>query len=70
VTEIIITVRNALRPGGSYRLRATNLRGLMGTARDSERQFTMPNPPRPATATPPPSATPPPTGAPPPILDP
>ena len=73
VTEIIIVVPRPLRPGATYRLRAQNLRGLMGTSRSSEREFKMPEAPRPA-APPAPGVQPagrgnpppPPAGAPPP----
>ncbi len=66
-SEIIIIVPQSLRPGASYRLRARNLRGIMGTERDSEREFKVPEPPKPPATPPPPGATqPPPGGSPPP----
>jgi len=71
VTEIIIVVPRALRPGATYKLRALNLRGIMGTARGSEREFKMPETPKPPVTPPgaPPAGRgnpPPPAGAPPP----
>jgi hypothetical protein len=72
VTEIIIVVPQSLRPGASYRLRARNLRGIMGTSRDSEREFKVPEAQRPPATpaaggvTPPPGGSPPP-GSPPPV---
>ena len=48
VTEVIIVVSRPLRAGASYRLRARPLPGLMGTARESERTFTVPEAPKPA----------------------
>ena len=58
VTEIVIVMSRPLRAGASYRLRATGLQGLMGTARETERVFTVPEPPKPAESRP--GATPPP----------
>ena len=51
VTEIVIELGRALQPGGSYRLQATSVRGLLLTARTSERAFTVPEPPPAAAAT-------------------
>ena len=67
ITEIIIVVPQSLRSGATYRLRARNLRGIMGTTRDSEREFKVPEAPKPP-ATPPTggAAQPPPGGSPPP----
>jgi hypothetical protein len=70
-TEIILVVSRGLRPGATYRLRARDLRGLMGTTRSSEREFKVPEPAKRDTLPPgPPPAgrgTPPPAaGAPPP----
>ena len=62
VTELVIVVTRPLRAGGSYRLRATGLQGLMGTSRESERPFTVPAAPKPAEprpGAPPPPAPPP-----------
>ncbi len=71
VTEIVIVVSQPLRAGASYRIRASALRGLMGTSRETERLFTVPEPPKPpdppAGTTPPPVGAPPPAGAPPPV---
>jgi hypothetical protein len=64
VTEIIITVPRSLQPGATYRLRARDLRGIMGTSRSSEREFKMPEAPKPPVT--PPAATPTGRGAPPP----
>jgi hypothetical protein len=70
-TEIILVVSQAVRSGATYRLRARDLRGLMGTSRSSEREFKVPERPRTDSAppTPPPAgrgAPPPAGGAPPP----
>ena len=68
VTEIVIVVSRPLRAGASYRLRADALRGLMGTSRESERVFTVPESPAAPRAAPPgPGAARPPGGAPPPV---
>ena len=61
IAEIIIVVSRPMRPGASYRLRAALLRGIMGTARASERVFTLPEAPKaptPAGGAPPPGAPP------------
>ena len=66
-TEVIIVVSQPLRPGATYRLRARDLRGIMGTARSSEREFKVPDAARPVVPPPAPGASPPPApGAPPP----
>ena len=65
ITEIVIVVARPLRAGAAYRLRAVPIRGLMGTARESERVFTVPEPPKPAGPPGTPPATPPPTSPPP-----
>ena len=71
ITEIIIVLSRPLRAGTAYRLRTAPLRGLTGTARESERLFTVPEPPKPldppAGAPPPPGGTPPAGGTPPPV---
>ena len=61
-TELVIVVSRPLRAGASYRLRGT-LRGIMGTSRETDRVFTLPEPPKPAAGAPPVGGTPP--GAPP-----
>jgi hypothetical protein len=67
VSEIIIVVPQSLRPGASYRLRARGLRGIMGTERDSEREFKVPETPKPpATPSGAGRGSPPPASAPPP----
>ena len=50
ITEIVIELGRALEPGGAYRLQATSVRGLLLTARTSDRAFTVPEPPPPAAA--------------------
>ena len=50
VTEIVLELRRPLVPGGAYRLQATNIRGLLGTLRTSDRPFTVPERPAPASA--------------------
>jgi hypothetical protein len=66
VSEVIIVASRALRPGATYRLRARGLRGIMGTARDSEREFKMPEAPKPAVTPPAGRGNPPPAGGAPP----
>ena len=77
ISELVIVVSRPLRAGATYRLRADSLPGLMGTARESERTFTVPEaaapvaprtaaPPPGGTSPPPPGASPPPGGTPPP----
>ena len=70
VTEIIIVVPRSLRPGATYRLRARNLRGIMGTSRDSEREFKVPEAQRPPAAPAAGGVTAPPAGSPPPASPP
>jgi hypothetical protein len=63
ITEIVIELGRPLQPGGSYRLQATAVRGLLRTPRTSERAFNVPERPaapdsagraaRPATPPPP-----------------
>jgi hypothetical protein len=70
VTEIIVTVARPLRSGASYRLKARELRGLMGTSRASDREFRVPEAPKPPADTlggrgSPPPASPPPASPPP-----
>lgn len=76
-TEVVLRLGAPLVPGAAYRLRATEIRGLLGYPRTSERAFTLPAPAvekivpgAPATerhlpGTPPDSARPPPPPTPP-----
>ena len=48
ISEVVIELGRPLQPGGSYRLQATAVRGLLRTPRTSERAFTVPE--RPAAA--------------------
>lgn len=50
VSEIVIELRRPLEPGGTYRLQASGMRGLLLTPRTSDRAFTVPERPPPAAA--------------------
>ena len=49
VTEVVLVLDGALEPGKDYRLRAVDVRNLLGAPRTSDRTFTTPRPAAPDT---------------------
>lgn len=47
-TRLNLRLAKPLKPATTYRLRATDIRGLLGNARTSDKLFTTPKPPEPA----------------------
>ncbi|HVD04496.1 MAG TPA: hypothetical protein VNB89_00695, partial [Gemmatimonadaceae bacterium] len=47
-TRLNLRLAKLLKPATTYRLRATDIRGLLGNARTSDKLFTTPKPPEPA----------------------
>lgn len=50
ITSVVITLLQPLRPGVTYRVRASGIRGLVGATGDSERTHSIPAPPPPTRA--------------------
>ena len=54
--DVVLVLADSLRPGASYRLRAVDVRNLLGAARTSDRTIAVPRPPAPDTTRRAPSA--------------